>query len=60
MNTLLSDKDASREAVTTAYSYKGSEPIDRKVSARHATKLKSRLYGDYIIDAHDFLLYSQF
>lgn len=47
MSALLSDKDAFREALTTAYSYEGSEPVDRKISARHAAKLASRLYGDY-------------
>lgn len=45
--TLLKSKDDFKKALITPYNYKGADSFDRKTSARHAKKLKARLYGDY-------------
>lgn len=46
----LSTPSNLSKALSTPYSYKGSDSFDKKISARHATKLSARLYGDQHIN----------
>lgn len=55
MSKLLSAPSSFMNALITAYDYEGASPVDKRISARHAKKLLTRLYGKFDCNDSRFL-----